>query len=201
MKPSPLPPIGVTFTPTPCACHALLFAKARRSALVLSPPQSPLSEVTTISPTFLTPGRFTRNGWRYSGLASARWRASASMRPTYGREARIRSCAFFIFEAATISIALVILRVLCTLLILPRISFGLAIAAFLPGTVLLEVRDRSGECLLAFAVEVLRRLDLVDQRSVLALYRTRVMRSRTRAPFPPARRRSNPGLPRTASRA
>ena len=35
---------------------------------------------------------------------------------------RMRSCAFFIFEAATISIALVILRVFCTLLILARIS-------------------------------------------------------------------------------
>jgi len=43
-------------------------------------------------------------------------------RRTYGRDARMRSCAFFIFEAATISIALVILRVLCTLLILLRIS-------------------------------------------------------------------------------
>jgi hypothetical protein len=34
----------------------------------------------------------------------------------------MRSCAFFIFEAATISIAFVILRVFCTLLILVRIS-------------------------------------------------------------------------------
>src|SRR5271170_4721932 len=169
MNPSPLPPIGVTLTSIPCARHPLHFAKARRSALVLSPPQSPLSDVTTISPTFLTLGRFTRNGWRYSGLASARCRARASMRPTYGRDARIRSCAFFIFEAATISIALVILRVLCTLLILPRISFGLAIVPFLPGSVLLEVRDGSGECLLAFAIEVLCRLELVHQRSVLAL--------------------------------
>jgi hypothetical protein len=40
----------------------------------------------------------------------------------YGRVARMRSCAFLIFEAATISIALVILRVFCTLLILFRIS-------------------------------------------------------------------------------
>ena len=48
---------------------------------------------------------------------------------TYGREARMRSCAFFIFEAETISIALVILRVLCTLLILLRISFEPAIAS------------------------------------------------------------------------
>ena len=47
---------------------------------------------------------------------------------TYGRVARIRSWAFFIFEAATISIALVILRVFCTLLILLRISFEPAIA-------------------------------------------------------------------------
>src|SRR5271155_5156116 len=168
MNPSPLPPIGVTLTSIPCARHPLHFAKARRSALVLSPPQSPLSDVTTISPTFLTLGRFTRNGWRYSGLASARCRARASMRPTYGREARIRSCAFFIFEAATISIALVILRVLCTLLILPRISFELAIGS-LPRAVLLELRDGRGECLLALTVKVLRRFNLVDERSVFAL--------------------------------
>src|SRR5208337_859907 len=170
MKPNPLPPIGVTFTPTFCACHALILVSARRRALVLRPPQRPLSEVTTISPTFLVAGRFTRNGWRYSGLARARLRASASMRPTYGREARIRSCAFFIFEAATISMALVILRVLCTLLILPRISFELAIAAFLPRAVLLEIRDGRGERLLAFAIQVLGRFDLVDERCVLASY-------------------------------
>ena len=40
----------------------------------------------------------------------------------------MRSWAFFIFEAATISMALVILRVLCTLLILFRISFEPAIS-------------------------------------------------------------------------
>jgi hypothetical protein len=40
----------------------------------------------------------------------------------------MRSCARRIFDAATISIALVILRVFCTLLILPRISFIPAIA-------------------------------------------------------------------------
>jgi len=40
----------------------------------------------------------------------------------YGRAWRIRSCALRILDAATISIALVILRVFCTLLILVRIS-------------------------------------------------------------------------------
>ena len=54
----------------------------------------------------------------------------SNSRPTYGRDARIRSWAFFIFEAATISIALVILRVLCTLLILLRISLDPAMSAF-----------------------------------------------------------------------
>ena len=42
----------------------------------------------------------------------------------------MRSWAFFIFEAETISIAFVILRVLCTLLILLRISFEPAIVRF-----------------------------------------------------------------------
>jgi len=42
----------------------------------------------------------------------------------------MRSWAFFIFEAATISIAFVILRVLCTLLILLRISLEPAMSAY-----------------------------------------------------------------------
>ena len=47
----------------------------------------------------------------------------------YGRAARMRSCALRIFDAATISIALVIFRVFCTLLILMRISFVPAIVS------------------------------------------------------------------------
>ena len=54
-----------------------------------------------------------------------------NVRSTYGREARIRSWAFFIFEAETISIALVILRVLCTLLILVVIALELAMSDLL----------------------------------------------------------------------
>jgi hypothetical protein len=42
----------------------------------------------------------------------------------------MRSCALRIFDAATISIALVILRVEATLLILLRISFEPAMCAF-----------------------------------------------------------------------
>src|SRR6266567_758857 len=91
------------------------------------------------------------------------------MRPTYGRDARIRSCALFILEAATISIALVILRVLCTLLILLRISFDPAIASFLECPVLLEVLDRRGELLLSARIEVLAGLDLLEQCGILAL--------------------------------
>src|ERR1700693_3971574 len=93
----------------------------------------------------------------------------ASMRPTYGRDARMRSWARFILDAATISIALVILRVLCTLLILLRISFDPAIAKFLEGPVLLEVLDRRGEVLLGAGVEILGRFDLLQQRGILAL--------------------------------
>src|ERR1700761_6261285 len=51
----------------------------------------------------------------------------------YGRAARMRSWARRIFDAATISIAFVILRVFCTLLILPRISFIPAIACSFVG--------------------------------------------------------------------
>src|SRR5436190_12174317 len=96
------------------------------------------------------------------------------MRPTYGRVARILSCAFFIFDAATISIALVILRVLCTLLILLRISFGLAMAAPSAGSlvraVFLEVLDRRGKRFLVLGAEIPGRLDLLEQVRVFALH-------------------------------
>src|SRR3979409_2244144 len=91
------------------------------------------------------------------------------MRPKYGRDARIRSCAFFIFDAATISMALVILRVLCTLLILLRISFEPAIgAALLECSVLFEVVDRRSERCLGLRIEILGLLDLVDKSGVFA---------------------------------
>ncbi len=95
---------------------------------MLRPPHRPLSVVTTIAPTRFTVSRFARNGCLYSVLALAMCIAICSARSTYGRDARIRSWAFFIFEAETISIALVILRVLCTLLILFRISLEPAIS-------------------------------------------------------------------------
>ena len=87
--------------------------------------------MTTIAPTRFTFSRRIRNGCLYSVLAFATCIAICSARCTYGREARIRSWAFFIFEAETISIAFVILRVLCTLLILLRISFDPAMSAVL----------------------------------------------------------------------
>ena len=52
------------------------------------------------------------------------WRISRA----YGREARMRSCALRIFEAETISIARVTLRVFSTLLILVRISLAPAMS-------------------------------------------------------------------------
>ena len=95
---------------------------------VFKPPHKPLSVVTRIAPTRFTLSRLTRNGCLYSVLALATCIAISSARKTYGRVARMRSWAFFIFAAATISIALVILRVLCTLRILLRISFEPAMA-------------------------------------------------------------------------
>ena len=71
-----------------------------------------------------------RNGWWYSALALAMCITILNVRSTYGRVARIRSWAFFIFEAETISIALVILRVLCTLLILVVIALELGMFPF-----------------------------------------------------------------------
>ena len=53
-------------------------------------------------------------------------RREAARSRLYGRAARIRSWAFLIFDAATISIAFVIFFVFSTLLILPRISLPAA---------------------------------------------------------------------------
>src|ERR1051326_5922696 len=144
-----------------------------RSTFVLRPPQSPLSVVTTIAPTRFTGSRGTRNGCLYSVFALAMCIAMLNVFSTYGRVARIRSCAFFIFDAATSSIALVILRVFCTLLILFRISFEPAMGGFLlllKGACLLEVLDCRGERLFVIAGHVLGLLELVHDRRVFALH-------------------------------
>src|ERR1700754_1867634 len=95
---------------------------------VFMPPHRPLSVVTRIRPAVFAPSFFNMNGWRYSGFALLMCEAIARTLSAYGRAERMRSWARRIFDAATISIALVILRVFCTLLILPRISFIPAIA-------------------------------------------------------------------------
>ena len=128
-KPKPLLPIAVSRTARASPCSSFTLASVRRSALVFRPPHNPLSEVTTMMPTFFTPSRFTRKGWWYSGFAKARCEAMMRILSPYGRAWRMRSWAFLIFEAATISMALVILRVFCTLLILVRISLLPAIYA------------------------------------------------------------------------
>ena len=112
---------------SPCPSSPCAACSTSRSTFVLSPPHRPLSVVTTMRRRASTCSRGTRNGCRYSVLAFATCSMMLNTFSTYGRVARIRSCAFFIFDAATISIALVIFRVLCTLLILFRISLDPAI--------------------------------------------------------------------------
>ena len=91
---------------------------------VFKPPHSPLSVVTRIMPTRVHALALQNKWMLYSGLpAPDARRCFESCRRTDGL--RMRSCALRIFDAATISIALVILRVFCTLLILPRISLVL----------------------------------------------------------------------------
>src|SRR5690606_22761817 len=116
----------------------------------------------------------------------------------YGRPARILSCALRILDAATISMALVIFRVFCTLLILVRISLIPAIAlpvralsrtgpagphyvwttgAQTPGalanhlksTVLLEIFNGSGELGLVFLGQLFLVFDTLHQGFVLGL--------------------------------
>src|SRR6185312_6949403 len=67
-----------------------------------------------------------RNGWLKSVLACATCAITLRIERAYGREAFIRSCAFRIFAAETISSARVTLRMFCVLLILVLISRPLA---------------------------------------------------------------------------
>src|SRR5947207_14937231 len=89
----------------------------------------------------------------------------------------MRSCALRIFEAATISIALVIFRVFCTLRIFIRISLVPGIFSSstraqngLVAAVLLPVGDRVLEHLLVFGGKVVLLFHAPDQLGVLALY-------------------------------
>src|ERR1700732_1954318 len=102
----------------------------------------------------------------------------------------MRSCAFLIFEAATISMALVILRVFWTLLILVRISRLPAIFAFcllvlsgasrplahrsrcysLVRCIFLEILDSLVKLRFVVLAEVLGGLDALDELRVLALH-------------------------------
>src|SRR5512135_3203959 len=90
----------------------------------------------------------------------------------------MRSWARLILEAATISIALVILRVFCTLLILVRISFdpGIAVSSYRfresgasECPVVLPVLHRLVQPLFGFLAEVLGVFDALHQARVLFL--------------------------------
>src|SRR5215472_2433625 len=166
MNPRPLLPSAQKSASMPAACHSLYCWSTIRSTLVFSPPHRPLSVVTTITPTRFTWSRFSRNGWRYSALALETCIAICSALATYGRVARMRSCDFFIFEAATISMALVIFRVFCTLRIFTRISL-------VPGTseapVLLPVFDRGLQAFFFVRGKILLVLDRLHLIGVLRL--------------------------------
>jgi hypothetical protein len=88
----------------------------------------PLSVVTTIAPTRRTFSRLARKRMLVLGVCLGDVHRDLQRVQHIRPRRRIRSWARFIFETETISIALVILRVLCTLLILLRISFDPAIA-------------------------------------------------------------------------
>src|SRR5882672_4327701 len=186
MKARPLLPMQQTSISSLCVCHSLYCASTRRSRLVFSAPHSPLSVVTTMMPTRFTVSRDTREGCRYSGLACEMCAATLRIFSPYGRAWRMRSCAFLIFEAATISIALVIFRVFCTLRIFILISLVPAIGQFLnppplrgsppwqggkesKRAALLPVFDRRLERFLFVGREVLLVFHALDQRRVLVL--------------------------------
>ena len=84
-----------------------------RRTLVLRPPQRPLSVVTMIRPTRLTaPPWYDQEGMAVFGHVGLRdWPPGGGSFSRRAGGMRIRSCALRIFDAATISMALVILRV------------------------------------------------------------------------------------------
>jgi len=103
------------------------WSLANLKTFVFNPPHKPLSEVTTINPTFLTCCRSIKKGCLYSDCAYERFATTFLIFSEYGRAAVILSCALRIFEAATISIAFVIFRVFSTLFIWVLISLPTAI--------------------------------------------------------------------------
>src|SRR5215467_8329802 len=139
---------------------------------VFRPPQRPLSVDIRISPAFRSSGRAVANGCLYSGLARDRCATILRILSPYGRIWRMRSCALRILLAATISIALVILRVLCTLLILMRISLALGMTISAVRSVsarLLEVADRRMQGFFVLLGQILVRFDPVDKARMLGL--------------------------------
>ncbi len=128
-KPRPLLPMATACTLAPAPCTSRIFCVTSRSRLVLRPPHRPLSVVTTMKATALgAPSTSRMYGLRYSGLACDRLVVMTRILSLYGRAWRMRSCALRIFEAATISMALVIFLVFSTDLILTRISLPAAIS-------------------------------------------------------------------------
>src|SRR5213593_4904939 len=90
----------------------------------------------------------------------------------YGRAARMRSCALRIFDAATISMALVIFLVFSTDLILPRISLPTAMTvapSWRLGERLLEGGDRVDQLRFAVLVQRLVAFQLLQQRGMAGL--------------------------------
>src|SRR6185295_19112010 len=94
--------------------------------------------VATMKPTAFASLTFMK-ACVYSGFAWPRLAAMLRIFSLYGRAARMRSCALRIFDAATISMALVIFLVFSTDLILPRISLPTAM------TVLLSQECQAGD--------------------------------------------------------
>src|SRR5512139_769603 len=173
-KPSPLLPIAVTSMPTPAASHCFIWLTIMRKALVLRPPHSSLSDEITMRPTRLMLSRVITNGCLYSVWAYARCVATRAIFSAYGRADFMRSCALRILDAATISMAFVILRVFSTLLILVRISFPAAIVApnqrgLSIDAGFFELVHRGGERLLGRVIQVAAGFDGVHDAGVLRL--------------------------------
>src|SRR5690606_999998 len=197
-RPRPLLPKAVVCTAMPRCSNSLSLASVTRLMLVFKPPHRPLSVVTSTTPTALT-SRSIKYGWLYSGLACIKCAAISRTLWAYGRPARIRSCALRILDAATISMALVILRVFCTLLILVRISLipGIALSCCnglagcgrgssppyrragmnpattpdiaLKSTVLLEILDGGGQFGFVVLGQFFGVFDALDQAGMLGL--------------------------------
>src|SRR5665647_1377710 len=160
--PIPLRPTAMSRVSTPSSRKPRSISMALRTTLALKAPARPRSPVMATSATLRTSGRSCMSAyWRVSSEKVARSVIISIMSAAYGRSASMRAWLRRSLAAATISMALVILRVLWTDAMRRRMSRRLATS----GLRLLERQIGGGR--LGRERVVVRSDGLAQQRLVL----------------------------------